>query len=306
MDVSLRHVEIFHAVMCTGSVTQAATILRTSQPTISRELKTLEHLLGFALFERRAKRLYATEQAFRLHAEVQRSFNGLQQLMRVAKDIRDNSLAPVEIGCLPLFARTLMPRVCKRLLAEHSEARIAYHEMDQAILIPELLASRYEIGIVEAGVAIERAEVQTFPMGNEVCILPDGHQLCAKEVIAPRDLQNECLISVPWDDWYRRRYDRVFDEADLWRSVKVEAITAETVCALVRSGIGVATINPISAHTYRGRGLQIRRLSVPIPFVIGICRPYSRAATPMGDAFTQLFLDECFAFRDTLVPEARM
>ncbi len=305
MDVSLRHVEIFHAVMSSGSVTQAAAILRTSQPTISRELKTLERLLGFTLFERRAKRLYATEQAFRLHAEVQRSFNGLQQLVRVAQDIRDNTSAPVEIGCLPLVAQTLMPRACKRLLAEHPEARLSFHDMDQTILIRELLASRYEMGIVEAGVAIEGAEVQTFPMGNEVCILPDGHPLCAKDVIAPRDLQNEYLVSFPWDDWYRRRFDRVFDEAELWTSVKIETITAETVCALVQAGIGVATVNPISAQAYRGRGVQIRRLSVQIPFVIGICRPYSRAATPMGEAFTRHFFDECIAFRDTLVPEAR-
>lgn len=304
MDVSLRHVEIFHAVMTTGSVTQAATMLRTSQPTISRELKSLERLLGFALFERRAKRLYATEQAFQLHAEVQRSFNGLQQLVRVAQDIRDNSLAPIEIGCLPLFAQTLMPRVCKRLLAEHPNARISYHDMDQAILIPELLAARYEVGIVEAGVAIEGAEVQTFPLGNEVCVLPEGHPLCAKQVIEPRDLQNESLISVPWDDWYRRRFDRVFDDADLWTNVKIEAITAETVCTLVQSGLGVATTNPISAEAYRGRGVQIRRLSVAIPFVVGICRPYSRAATPFGDAFVRHFLAECVAFRDSLMPEA--
>jgi DNA-binding transcriptional LysR family regulator len=305
MDVSLRHVEIFHAVMTTGSLTQAAGILRTSQPTISRELKSLERVLGFTLFERRARRLYATEQAFRLHAEVQRSFNGLQQLVRLAQDIRDDSLAPLELGCLPLFAQTLMPKVCKRLLAEHPEARISYHDMDQAILIPELLAARYEVGIVGTGVAIEGAELQTFPLGNEVCVLPDGHPLCAKDVIAPRDLQNQCLISVPWDDWYRRRFDRVFDEADLWSSVKIEAITAETVCTLVQNGLGVATTNPISAQAYRGRGVQIRRLSVAIPFVIGICRPYSRAATPMGHAFVRHFLDECVAFREALIPEAR-
>ena len=36
--VNLRHIEIFHAVMTAGNLTEAARLLHTSQPTVSREL----------------------------------------------------------------------------------------------------------------------------------------------------------------------------------------------------------------------------------------------------------------------------
>ncbi len=36
--VTLRHIEIFHAVMTAGNDTEAAALLHTSQPTVSREL----------------------------------------------------------------------------------------------------------------------------------------------------------------------------------------------------------------------------------------------------------------------------
>ena len=36
--ISLRQIEIFHAVMTTGNLTEAAALLNTSQPTVSREL----------------------------------------------------------------------------------------------------------------------------------------------------------------------------------------------------------------------------------------------------------------------------
>ena len=39
--VNLRHIEIFHAVMTAGSLTEAAHLLHTSQPTVSRELARL-------------------------------------------------------------------------------------------------------------------------------------------------------------------------------------------------------------------------------------------------------------------------
>ena len=50
--VNLRHIEIFHAVMTTGNLTEAAAMLHTSQPTVSRELARFEKVLGLTLFER--------------------------------------------------------------------------------------------------------------------------------------------------------------------------------------------------------------------------------------------------------------
>lgn len=71
--VNLRHIEIFHAVMTAGSLTEAAHLLHTSQPTVSRELARFEKVIGLKLFERIRGRLHPTVQGLRLFEEVQRS-----------------------------------------------------------------------------------------------------------------------------------------------------------------------------------------------------------------------------------------
>ena len=50
--MNLRQIEVFKAVMSTGSITNAARLLHVSQPGISRLVKHLELQLGVALFER--------------------------------------------------------------------------------------------------------------------------------------------------------------------------------------------------------------------------------------------------------------
>ena len=75
--VNLRHIEIFHAVMTAGSLTEAAHLLHTSQPTVSRELARFEKVIGLKLFERIRGRLHPTVQGLRLFEEVQRSWYGL-------------------------------------------------------------------------------------------------------------------------------------------------------------------------------------------------------------------------------------
>ncbi len=77
MDIQHRHIEVFRAVMAAGSLTAAAGLLHTSQPTLSRDLARLEQLLGYALFERERGRLKPTARARALFDEVERSFQGL-------------------------------------------------------------------------------------------------------------------------------------------------------------------------------------------------------------------------------------
>lgn len=83
--VNLRHIEIFHAVMTTGNLTEAARMLHTSQPTVSRELARFEKVLGLQLFERTRGRLQPTVQGLRLFEEVQRSWYGLDRIVSAAE-----------------------------------------------------------------------------------------------------------------------------------------------------------------------------------------------------------------------------
>lgn len=85
---SWRHIEIFRAVMTTKNLTDAAQLLRTSQPTVSREISRLEKLLRFRLFDRIKGRLLPTAQGLRLFAEVERSYYGLERISNMAEIIR--------------------------------------------------------------------------------------------------------------------------------------------------------------------------------------------------------------------------
>ena len=59
-DVNLRQLEIFYAVMKSGTVSGAAKHLHVSQPNVTRVLSHTEQQLGFALFERIIGRLVPT------------------------------------------------------------------------------------------------------------------------------------------------------------------------------------------------------------------------------------------------------
>ncbi len=121
--VNLRHIEIFHAVMTAGSLTEAAHLLHTSQPTVSRELARFEKVIGLKLFERIRGRLHPTVQGLRLFEEVQRSRYGLDRIVSAAESLREFRRRTVY--CLPagLFA-IFLPQLLQPFLARYPDVSL--------------------------------------------------------------------------------------------------------------------------------------------------------------------------------------
>lgn len=61
--LNLRQIEVFRAVMITGSINGAAQLLYVSQPAVSRMLSHTEARIGFQLFERVKGWLYPSPEA---------------------------------------------------------------------------------------------------------------------------------------------------------------------------------------------------------------------------------------------------
>lgn len=95
-----RHIEVFRALMVTGSTTRAAEMLYTSQPTISRELARMEQVVGFALFERAHGRLRPTMAALTLFDDVRLAYVGLERVAATAarlREFRDGQLSVIAL-----------------------------------------------------------------------------------------------------------------------------------------------------------------------------------------------------------------
>ena len=74
MRSNLRHFDVVRSVMEAGSVTEAARLLRVSQPAVSKTLAQVEDRLGFRLFTRDRGRLIATAEARALLPEIEKAF----------------------------------------------------------------------------------------------------------------------------------------------------------------------------------------------------------------------------------------
>ncbi|MBG6242395.1 MAG: LysR family transcriptional regulator [Candidatus Symbiopectobacterium sp. Dall1.0] len=281
--ISLRHIEIFHAVMTTGNLTEAAALLNTSQPTVSRELARFEHLVQMPLFERVRGRLHPTAQGLQLFEEVQRSYYGLDRIINAARDIRRFEQAQLSIACLPVFSQSLLPNVCKPLLDSYPSLSLHVIPQESPLLEEWLSAQRHDLGLTENSVTPAGTERHTLLTLKEVCVLPTQHRLAARQILTPEDFRHERFISLSSSDSYRQLLDKLFDSAGIARDMVLETHSAASVCAMVRAGVGISIVNPLTALDYAASGVVVRPFSIAVPFTVSLIRPLHRPASALVD-----------------------
>jgi DNA-binding transcriptional LysR family regulator len=285
MKLTHRQVEVFRAVMHTGNVTQAALALHTSQPTVSRELARLEQVLQMNLFDRVRGRLRPTARALALLEEVQRSYLGLERIAAAARSLREFTQGRVTIACLPALAHGLLPLATQRFVAGHPQVGVSITPQESPLLEEWLTEQRFDLGLCERSHAPAATSLTPLLQADEVCVLPDGHPLLARRVLRLQDFAGQPFVSFAPSDPYRQLVDALFEAQGVRRQLVLETASAASVCALVRQGLGLAIVNPLTALELAGTGLQIRPLSVSIPFTVTLVLPQLRPASPLRDAF---------------------
>jgi DNA-binding transcriptional LysR family regulator len=292
MKLSVRHIEVFRAIMAAGSVTGAARLLFTSQPTVSRELARMEQVTGLTLFEREGGRLAPTAQALLLIEEVERAFVGLERIDRFAQAIRNFEQGRLAITCLPLFSQTLLPKACQRFHQQHRGVSVSITAQESPLLEESLVAQQHDLGLTEVEQVPRGAVGELLFSADMVCVLPQGHPLQARPVLTLGDFHEVDFINLASLDTYRQQLDQHFRAAGVNRRTVIETTSAASVCAMVRQGLGVAIINPLSGLEAEQGGLAMRRLSLSVPYRVMLIRPEHRPASVVVEPFCQALREQ--------------
>lgn len=283
--LTLRHIEIFRAVMLTGSVTRAAMALHTSQPTATRTLGELESVIGFQLFQRLGRRMVPTTEARAFFKEVEDSFIGLERLQRAAHNIATFRPGHLRIVAVSSIAIGLLPTAIADFSGRFSEISITLEVSDFDGVVSRILSGQCDLGFAVVPVGRPEVRVELLADVEAVCALPATHRLAGQSVISAAMLRNEPFISLGDQFPSRPKIDAVFQRAGVDRRLLVETQAGSVACALVEKGVGLSITDPFSANMFRGRGLVVRPFRPVIPFNYSVISPHEQPKARLVTAF---------------------
>src|SRR5271154_4695012 len=148
INVTLRQLRYFDALVRHGHFGRAAEACSVSQPALSMQIKEMEETLGGALLERGARQFALTKFGEELLQRVRDILRSVDELGDFARASRDRLAGRLRVGMIPTIAPYLLPRVIENLARLHPELDIHVRETLTAKLIKEVAEGRLDTAIV--------------------------------------------------------------------------------------------------------------------------------------------------------------
>jgi DNA-binding transcriptional LysR family regulator len=294
-NLTHRQLEAFRAVIETGKVTAAATVLNTTQPSVSRMISDLEHVVEFALFERRGRQLVPTTEALALYEEVERSFVGLAEISRVAEDIRDFRTGSLMIAGMPALALKFLPDVIASFVKIEPGVTISLRTRSSQAVLRHVSSQQFDLGF--AAIEAEHPAVKRRPLYSAAmrAVLPVGHPLAEKAYLEPSDFHKQPFIALGTEISTRSETDAFMATSKARPFVVAEAQLSASICELVAGGAGLSVVEPVTAANFAAAGKVITRpLRPEQPFQYDLLLPALREPSQLVKRFLEL-VDDHFA-----------
>jgi DNA-binding transcriptional LysR family regulator len=268
-----RHLQLVAAIDRTGSLNKASEALSLTQPALSKALKELEELLGFALFTRSARGLKKTEQGSVIIHGAKLLIQELHHVKQEADAAGPNGRisAILRLGAPAYLAISLLPKIISHLTKNKPSLMVSLLEQNVPSLFRALLS-----GELDALITVYNPEVLEISNGNGLCfeklaeetyaiIAPAEHRLTrAKSVVW------ESLASEPWVMIRKPSLARAFIEQGFLRAGAIppspvcETNSPVTSACLVAAGVGLSCV-PRSTMLEAERTGGVKRIQVLPP-----------------------------------------
>jgi DNA-binding transcriptional LysR family regulator len=292
-SIRLRYIEVFLALMQTGSAQGAANLLCTTQPSISKTLGALERQLGFQLFVRTAgSRLKPTADAYALMVEGNRVNEELRSFLQVAAELQAGQAAHLNVQSTAAIATWLLPRVVARYKQAWREARLSLTVSGADAIVSSVRNQHTDIGIVINGPEEEFPLVRTVWSAPMVCIFPKGHALAAKSEIGPEDLAGQALIAYRSSLGLGKMVENAFTGAGVPLPAEIRVNNTGVICRIVEEGYGVAVVDRLSLAANNYSNIECRPF-VPLCLMrIGLVLSERVPLSIQGQRFVET-LEDC-------------
>ncbi|WP_424136227.1 LysR family transcriptional regulator [Roseomonas chloroacetimidivorans] len=241
--MNARQLEVFRAIMRSGTLTAAAQLLNVSQPAISKILRHLESQLGYHLFERAGGRLHATAEAQLLYADADRVFREIEAVRDLAVRIRERQVGLLRIGASAPPGFAVLPRALGAFQARHPGVKVVLRTLPAEELSEKILVGEVDLGLTLSTIRVPMVQAELLTTTPVIALLPAASPLALRPSVGPADLAGERLISYGSHADVGPLLDAAFEREGLVRQVHTEIAMAISALPLVQAGLGVALVD---------------------------------------------------------------
>lgn len=245
LHVNLHQLNVFQAIVETGSFSKAARSLRIAQSAVSYHIKTMETAIGEPLFLRVKTRVFLTETGKVLWKHVERIFQAVGDAQREMEAHAERRGGELHLGLGVSSLCEKLPAFVVRL-RELCPGVVCNVAMGSSPQMMDLLRSN-KVDLAVVSLPVDDRGISTIPLFYEeeemLVVTHKSSPLARRREVAATQLVTTPLILYQPTTATRASLDQFFRQAGVTPQISMEVDREETILSLVRNGLG-ATILP--------------------------------------------------------------
>lgn len=262
---TLRQIQYFVAVAEHRAFGAAAKSLSVSQPSLSKQLATMEAELGATLFERTSRRVTLTS----IGEELLPRGRAILQEVREFRTVARGSSGPfgdrLAIGVLPSIGAYFMPLASRQLHRLYPDLRLAVQEGSTEQLLGMLKDGRLDVVI---GTPTNDPDYVSHPLFAEtlwVCAAIDDPLSAKRGPLKLEELSEKPLLSLSSGFRLAKIVERLADAAGTFVSRDYQGASLDAVRQMAVMGAGVAVLPSLYAlaEAVRDPEFVVRQIDHP-------------------------------------------
>lgn len=257
-----RLLEYFLAVCEELHFTKAAEKLGISQPTLSQQIRLLEHRVGSPLFQRIGKKIYITEEGEILHKHSRNMFHELDQALAAINEIQGMQRGRLRIGC---SGNHLLTATIIAFHALYPKIELSVTELATEETKERLLSNQLDMGVVF--LPDEDEQFHYIPLYNERLrfVISDKHPLAQAKAIRLADLAQLPIAMLQKKFYVRQMMDDCCKLSGFEWKPAIELSTLESLLQMANNNVGGAILPQSYVDNIRSSGIRSIPIIDPIP-----------------------------------------
>lgn len=279
--MNLRHIEVFHAVYQTGSVSAAARALHVSQPTVSKVLRHAESRIGFVLFRLVKGRLVPTDEAHILFHEARELQARVESLQETTANLRRGGEGHLRLAVLPSLGLDVAPTALAVFRRNNPHVSFEIKTLHNEDILRSLYERNSDLALAYDAPRHPRLSQTRIGSGELVVLFREATFPDAPPRISLEMFEDQDIIRLTGAGTLGTLFTSEFeDRLEARGTISVQ--TYYVAAALVRRGVGIAVVDEFTARASLEPGLTFRPFLEPALFEVYSVhledRPLSRMA----------------------------
>lgn len=195
VNVNFNHLRVFWSVAKNLSYSRAAEELYISQPTVSLQVKKLEHELEIDLIEQLGKKVYLTEAGQRLYSYANSIFTQASEAKLAMQELKGLHSGFLKIGASTTPGIYLLPAMISSFHDLYPGVEISLDISNTHKVRQQLLDNQLDLGIVGEELIIDsKLHIEALLEDELVVITAVNHPLSEERFISLEELLQQRLI----------------------------------------------------------------------------------------------------------------